>query len=111
MIKPNSLSYENKIHDSVDFQQVYKKGKKFVTAYFIWFFLKDGGEPRLGITVTKGVGKANERNRIKRQVRETFRQNKEALPTGKIVVKARFKAAGIDNNGLRADLKGGFLSI
>lgn len=43
-----------------------------------------GREPitRLGITVTKKVGTAVTRNKIKRQVREFFRLNKARLPNG-----------------------------
>ncbi len=37
---------------------------------------------RLGITVTKKVGTAVTRNRIKRIVREHFRNNKTRLPNG-----------------------------
>ena len=34
---------------------------------------------RLGITVTKKVGKAAERNKIKRLIREYFRQNRHRI--------------------------------
>jgi ribonuclease P protein component len=41
---------------------------------------------RLGITVTRKVGNAVARNRIKRFVREVFRQNRLQLPAGLDVV-------------------------
>ena len=44
------------------------------------------GATRLGITVTRKVGNAVARNRIKRMVREVFRQNRERLPAGLDVV-------------------------
>jgi len=52
------------------------------------------GPPRLGITVSKRVGVAVVRTRVKRLLREVFRQNKERLPPGlKLVIVAKAEAA------------------
>jgi ribonuclease P protein component len=40
----------------------------------------------MGITVTKKAGNAVKRNRIKRLIREFFRQNKSLFPAGHDVV-------------------------
>lgn len=50
---------------------------------------------RLGITVTRRVGKAVTRNRIKRQVRECFRRRRRLLDELDVVVIARGGAAGL----------------
>lgn len=79
-----------------------------MTSYFVCFFegrVSNSAVRKLGITVTKGVGKAHERNRIKRQVREFFRLNKGDLSPGCYVFKARARAADADNKTLREDLK------
>ena len=39
-------------------------------------------DTRLGITVRRKVGRAHERNRIKRLVREAYRKNRGQLPMG-----------------------------
>ena len=42
----------------------------------------DCGYPRLGISVGKSCGGAVARNRLKRLLRETFRQNQSSIPAG-----------------------------
>ena len=44
------------------------------------FFFNDLGKPRLGITTPRKSGKAVERNRVKRIMREYYRCNKDLFP-------------------------------
>jgi len=61
--------------------------------------------PRLGITVSRRVGAAVERNRIKRVVREWFRRERGGLAPGvDLVVIARSAAAGCGSAELGAAL-------
>lgn len=62
-------------------------------------------EKRLGITVTKSVGNAVQRNRIKRVVREYFRSSLESLPDGLFVIKAKDGASKAENKELLKDLQ------
>jgi ribonuclease P protein component len=62
-------------------------------------------QTRLGITVTKKIGKAVKRNRIKRHVREFFRLNKHSLPPGcDVVVIARMGAAELTGKNIAREL-------
>ena len=63
-----------------EFVELAKSGRKIQNEHFIVFFAPaQHSRSRLGITVTKKVGKAVQRNRIKRIVREFFRLNRHYL--------------------------------
>tara|TARA_Y100001935_G_C17305612_1_gene512125 strand:- start:1393 stop:1698 length:306 start_codon:yes stop_codon:yes gene_type:complete len=64
----------NTLKTSKDFSNVFDGGKKFITATSIFFYLKtSSGDGRLGISVSRRVGNAVQRNKIKRIVRNIFR--------------------------------------
>ncbi len=66
-----------------EFREVYQRGRKFVGHRLTFFYLlKDPHSPQLGITITKKWGKAHDRNRFKRVVREGFRRSYPELSTG-----------------------------
>ena len=51
-----------------------------MAGYTFFLQLRESGGPRLGLLVTrKHAARANERNRIKRCIREAFRLEQEAL--------------------------------
>ena len=66
---------------------------------------------RLGVTVSKKVGCAVTRNRVKRFVRETFRNNRLLLPAVDLNVIARSAAAAMDFHGLKQELLKAFRHI
>jgi ribonuclease P protein component len=66
---------------------------------------------RLGVTVSKKVGCAVTRNRVKRFVRETFRNNWLLLPAVDLNVIARSEAATMDFHGLKQELLKAFRHI
>ncbi len=57
--------------------------------------------PRLGLTIAKKrVKKANQRNRLKRIIRESFRHQQHQLPHVDMVVMAKSGADKLDNTEL-----------
>ena len=68
-----------------DFVQCYDNGKKRFTTQFIVFVKRreEAGAPwRLGVAVTKKIGTAVRRNRVKRLVRECFRLHQRVITPG-----------------------------
>jgi len=69
------------LRDTGEFQHVYRNGKRY-EGVFITAFVIENQEPnhRLGVTASKkALGKAVQRNRAKRLLRETFRLNETSL--------------------------------
>lgn len=64
---------------------------------FVLFIQDRGsGEPRLGLTATRKVGKATVRNRQRRLLREVFRRHKASLGPWDIVINIRASSVGMD---------------
>ncbi len=71
----------------VDFLRVQGSGGKLHVRHFLVFVVRNPTTPqlpppRLGVTVTRKVGNAVTRNRIKRWVREAFRRHRTGLAAG-----------------------------
>ncbi len=65
------------------------------------------GPTRLGVTVSRKVGGAVVRNRIKRRIREAFRQRQRELPPGfDLVVVAKREAAEASFRQIEGELLG-----
>lgn len=75
-----TFTREERIARRADFTRVYEQGSKQFGRYAVVFILDtDRTISRLGITVTKKVGKAHQRNRFKRWVRECYRTHRPKL--------------------------------
>jgi ribonuclease P protein component len=68
---------------SAEFRHIYENGFRVSGPLFAAFCLQrpeaEASGPRLGLTVPRAVGRAVERNRIKRRLREAFRLHRAEL--------------------------------
>lgn len=89
-----------------DYERVYARRWRVLDANFaINAAPSPAGHARLGLSISgKTVGDAVERNRVKRQVRESFRKAAPTLPAFDLVVGARNGARTAHNAALRASL-------
>jgi ribonuclease P protein component len=85
---------------SGDFERAYKEGRSHANRYLVLYaFPRPDGEAdgtRLGVSVGRNIGGAVERNRVKRALREAFRDLAGRLPDGHdFVLVARSDLSGL----------------
>ena len=88
-----------------DYRIARRGSQRYVTANIV-VLASRGQQPwtRIGITASRKVGPAHERNRVKRRLRDIFRRNKLRLPAGLDVVWiVRTAATSASYEALRRD--------
>ena len=78
------MQRRHRLSRSRDFDAVYRHGRSVSTRYLVLHLFDrddDAEGPRLGVAVPKATGTAVTRNRIKRQLREIWRERAGALPS------------------------------
>lgn len=95
-----------RLRRAADFAALRHAAGRWQGGHFLLRWLESSeGAPRLGLAVSRKVSKrAVERNRIKRVIRESFRVERETLPTFDVLVIARTSAADTPSPTLHVDL-------
>ncbi len=84
---PERYSRRDRLRKRFEFRQTQLHGRRIHSPHFLIVVRPNAlQDTRLGITVTKKVGNAVERNRVKRVVREVFRRNRALFPGSHDVV-------------------------
>lgn len=104
-VLPHSLPKAERIRKRAEYVSIQTQGRKLSTPSLLAFTVWKAQAPlRLGITVSKRVGGAVVRNRVKRLLREVFRHVKDRLPPGlQLVIVAKADAAQLDFQRTRAE--------
>ena len=94
----------DRVRARAEYLRVYEAGGAMHTAHLVFYVQRtEAGSRRLGVTVPKKTGIAVVRNRIKRLIREVFRQERGILPDGcVVVVNAKRTASELDFQAVRA---------
>ena len=104
---PRERRRRGRLSRSGDFDRVYREGRSHANRFLVLYAFPRGDadadrdEVRLGVSVSRKVGGAVERNAVKRALREAFWSLDDALPRGHdFVLVARPDAAGlVDRDG------------
>ncbi len=72
-----------KVRSNREYRKIYDHGTSKANKLLVLFIKENGlGYNRVGFTVTKKVGKAVVRNRVRRLMKEAYRQHELKNPTG-----------------------------
>ena len=94
------MKFTQSIKKNFQFRFVYNKGKSLANRLLVMYVVKNKkytDTNRLGISVSKKVGKSVVRSRVTRLIKESYRFSEEDIKQGyDIVVIARVSANGAD---------------
>ena len=96
-MKQFGFSSQERLHNQKEYLAAYRYGEKILAPHFV-FYLRENGRQhsRLGVTVSRKVGSPVVRNRIKRRLRESFRNCKRRIvPCSDVVINVRHAAARV----------------
>ena len=100
------MKFSESLKKNIDFQNVYRNGKSYANRFLVVYILENHTEKnRLGISVSKKVGKSVIRHHLTRLIRESDRLHEDMFDSGlDIVVIARATARHISYHEVESAL-------
>ena len=98
------MQKQYRIRKNSQFQYVYRKGKSLPAREIVLLYVK-ASRLQVGFSVSKKVGNAVVRNKVKRRLRACFRNQLPRLKKGFYIVAARTSAADATYASLDRSLK------
>ena len=90
-----TLPSASRLRKRREYLESYQEGERVPGGRLVLFVRpNEHGRPRLGVTVTRRVGKSAVRNRLRRLVRESFRRHRHEIEAWDLVVNVRASAVG-----------------
>jgi ribonuclease P protein component len=97
----------DRLRDGRDYRRLASTGRRAASKNYVVLAVhrRTDGVARLGITASRRVGGAVQRNRVKRTIREWFRiRQQELTPDLDVVVIARSSAVGLSGREVAVEL-------
>lgn len=101
------MKHTESLKKNYQFRYVYNRGKSMANRHLVLYLVKNGTQTnRLGISVSKKVGKSVVRSHVTRLIRESYRLMEDELKLGyDFVVIARVHAADVGYHQISGSLR------
>ena len=98
--------YKLRLRKDSDFKNVYRKGKSFSTKILVFYFLKNNlGYSRIGFSISKKVGNAVTRNKIRRLIKENLKDMPDLKDGYDIIFIGRIPSSESDFNQIGKSIR------
>ena len=100
------MKFTTSLKKNHEFRRLYNKGKSAASQYIVIYIRKNNStRNQLGVTVSKKIGGAVQRNRVRRRLKEIYRLSEDDLKPGyDIVIVARLSSRFIKYSELEASV-------